>query len=532
MKAASVLHQDTHSFSQLVIDYLANAPELEPFYQFRPNREGMQQAIEKRKQYPVNRRLLVEVLQEQYQDYELDEGLIKQLELLKAETTFTICTAHQPNLMTGYLYFFFKIIHAARLAQYLKEEFANYDFVPVFYIGSEDNDFEELSVFKYHGKTYRWVSNQTGAVGRMKTDDLTSLMEELKQDLFSSKPEQDFLIKAITEAYEKKETISEAIRYITHLFLGRFGVLVLDADDPRLKREYLKVMEDELIHQTAFPMVQAASKALNELYKAQAYARPINLFYLKDDLRERIVQKDEQHWEVVHTDIVWLSKEALLEELNEHPDRFSPNVILRGPYQETILPDVAFIGGGSEVAYWMQLKQIYDYYHIFFPTLVLRQSALWMQDQEVRLQEKLALKDEDLFESLTNLEKTIVKTESAHDLNLDEEQERGARLLHDIKVKATAIDPTLGPSSEATLAKIKKLLLRLEKKMVRAEKRHHADKMRQLEKLKHALFPGGSLQERHDCFLELYLTYGDAFMQTQYEESFPFGDRFLIIKAS
>lgn len=529
MKANTISHQATQSFSKLVTDYLSGTNDLASFYRFSPNIEGLKKAVEARKAFPVNRPVLVEVLKEQYRDYELSPELQKQIDSLHSENTFTVCTAHQPDLMTGYLYFFYKIIHTARLADYLKEHCPDHHFVPVFYIGSEDNDFEELSVFHYEGRTWRWQSSQTGAVGRMSTEDLQPLIKALAKALIPPGENRNHLAAIISEAYDGQKTIAQAIRHIVHTFLGKFGVLVLDADDERLKRCYLPVMADEIRQQKAESLVQTTSQKLNEHYSTQAYARPVNLFYLKDNIRERI-EKDKDCWKVLHTDISWPDDDAILEELDNHPDRFSPNVILRGPYQETILPNVAFIGGGSEVAYWMQLKAVFDHYGIFFPALILRQSALWMSRNAVTLQNKLKLSDEELFLPIHQLEKEQVLALSDKELSLQPESQQLASILNQIKEKAGNVDATLINAADAVKAKISHLTERLEKKMLRAEKRHYADRLRQLSNLKDVLFPGDHLQERHDCFLELYLQYGEQFAQTQYEHTQPFGNQFLIVK--
>lgn len=531
MKANRISHKATSCFSDLVINYLAGAEDLRPFFRFTADKNGIRQAIEERKRFPVDRDVLVEVIRGQYQDYDLSSSFQKQIESLKSEHTFTVTTAHQPDLMTGYLYFFFKIIHAAKLANYLKEQFPENNFVPVFYIGSEDNDFEELSVFHYGGKTWEWESKQSGAVGRMKTDDLKQLIEELKEALIPPGKHRDELIRVISNAYSGKNTISQAIRYLVHSFLGDLGVLVIDADEERLKRQYLAVMKDELLNSTAYELVQNTSAELKKHYKAQAYVRPINLFYLKDNLRERI-EKNEKGWQVLNTDISWQDEKTLTKELEVHPDRFSPNVILRGLYQESILPNVAFIGGGSEVAYWLQLKEAFDYYNVFFPALVLRQSALWMPKAEVDLQEKLGISDEDLFQPLHQLEKEQVLKTSPKDLSLANELTVLNQTFQQIKQKAGDVDSTLNAATEAVTTKIRHLTEGLEKKMIRAEKRHYADRMRQMEKLKATLFPKGTLQERYDNFLKWYLEFGPAFFQRQFEYSRPFGDSFLVIKAS
>lgn len=531
MTANTVYHESTGAFSHIINSYLAQKEDLKSFFRFAPNDEGMAQAIEARKQFPVDRETLVETLLDQYKEEDLSEYCFAQIRSLKDEKTFTVCTAHQPDLMTGYLYFFYKIIHAAKLAQYLKQHFPDNHFVPIFYIGSEDNDLEELSVFHYGERTWRWNTHQTGAVGRMSTKDLQPLIRELTESLVPFGANREKTIQIISEAYNGSHTIAQAIRHIVHAFLGQFGVIVIDADDARLKGLFASVMEKELIHPKSLELVTNVSEKLKVNYQAQAYAREINLFYLKDNIRERI-EKSGEGWKVLHTNISWEKESDLLEELSQHPDRFSPNVILRGLYQETILPNVAFIGGGSEVAYWMQLKELFNHYRIFFPALVLRQSTLWMPKYACKLQQKLQLSDEDLFLPTEKLKEIFALKHSGDALDLTAEITDLESVLNRMKTKAESVDTTLSDASKAVKAKISHLTSSLEKKMIRAKKRHLSDQMRQIENLKQFISPEGKLQERHDSFLELYLEYGNEFLTYQYEHTRPWGEQFLIVKGS
>lgn len=528
MKAQYIQHKDTGSFSTLVEDYLGNREQLNTFYKYSPDDAGLKKAIENRLNFSVKREILVNTLKRQYNNIETSKLVQDNIASLSQFNTFTVCTAHQPNLLTGYLYFFFKIIHAIKLANYLKEKYPHNHFVPVFYIGSEDNDLDELGVFRFRGEQYQWNTDQKGAVGRMSTKDLFSLLEILKHKIGTSAENAAHLTQIITEAYEGQTTIADATRYIINAFLGQYGIVVLDADDHDLKKSFLPVLHEELFNPKSMELVKTASEKLNKEYKAQAYSRPINLFYLKDDIRERIEKKDDK-WIVVNTSIEWNATE-LEKELNQFPERFSPNVILRGVYQESILPNVAFIGGGSEVAYWMQLKDLFSYYKVFFPVLILRQSAMWMNSKEVSLQEKLDLSNKELFLKTTALKNHFILREEQNGLGLEEEQLLVQKLIEQIGQKAKDIDKTLKDSAAAALSKVNHQFEILEKKMLKAKKRTATIKMQQIDDLKQHLFPKDSLQERYNSFLELYLDYGASFFETLLENTKPYGDEFLIIK--
>lgn len=529
LKAQYIQHKDTGSFSTLIEDYLSNKEQLKPFYTYTPNDDGLKRAVEDRAKYTVDRNLLVSTLNNQYGSIEISNLVQENIASLAHDCTFTVCTAHQPNLMTGYLYFFYKIIHAIKLAQHLKEKNPNHNFVPIFYIGSEDNDLDELSVFRFRGTQYKWNTDQKGAVGRMSTKDLFPLLELLKETIGTSSENAAKLSQIITEAYEGQKTIADATRYLINTFLGKYGIVVLDADSPDLKKSFLPILKAELFNPQAMDLVKSTSDKLNEQYKAQAYSRPINLFYLKNDIRERI-ERREDNWIVVNTDIEWNAAE-LESELTQFPERFSPNVILRGLYQENILPNVAFIGGGSEVAYWMQLKDLFTHYKVFFPAIILRQSTMWMNDKETNLQEKLHLSNKELFLKKELLKNHFLLRSGEDNLALAEEKSEAKALLEKIQQKAIEIDITLKDSADAAIAKIGHQFMILEKKMLKAKKRTASIAMHQIEDLKQHIFPQDSLQERYDSFLEFYIDYGTVYFDVLLENTHPFGAEFLIIKS-
>jgi bacillithiol synthase len=528
VETVCISHQATTFFSPLNIDYLAGKEQLRSLAAFAPDDDGLKKAIAWRQQFPVNREVLVDVLKKQYSNYALRKEVSDNIELLAQENTFTICTAHQPNLMTGYLYFIYKIIHAAKLAQHLKANHKEFNFVPVFYIGSEDNDLDELGTFRFNGIKFRWQTEQTGAVGRMSTNDLQPLLQQLIGLIGPPGENAERLKDVILNAYNKSHNIAEATRYIVNEFLGKYGVVVLDPDDAELKKLFIPVLKQELLQPAANGLVQKTSEALNKDYAAQAFSRPINLFYLKDDIRERIEQSGDE-WKALRTNITW-NKEALIKEVEEYPERFSPNVILRGLFQETILPDVAFIGGGSEVAYWLQLKPVFEHYKVFFPALVLRQSVLWIDQRSVNLQLKIGLSDEEIFQPSEKLVRLFVSKHSNKDLQLEDIRQQMSNVFEQIKTKATNIDVTLKASSEAALTKMRHQLDMMEKKMMRAEKRNMAEQLAQIYKLKNKLFPNESLQERYDTFMPYFLEQGEQFFDTLMDATLPYGDQFLLIK--
>lgn len=519
-------HRSTHSFSALVLDYLDQLPELKPFYAHVPELEGIRNAISEKQNQPIDRRTLVDVLKEQYRHLPQVDQVSGNIEALLEQNTFTICTAHQPNLLTGPLYFIYKILHTVKLADYLSAELDGFRFVPVYYIGSEDNDLEELGHFFFYGRNYEWKTGQEGAVGRMKTNDLGPLLNELFARMGPEGSAKEQLIEMIEQSYGQETTIAAATQRFIHELLGRFGIVVLDPDHPRLKTSIQDMIQDDIFHHTAEGLVDKTSEVLNRHYAAQAFVRPVNFFYLKDDIRERIVRENET-FTVNHTEIRF-SKEEMLQEIKNYPGRFSPNVILRGIYQERILPNIAFVGGGAEIAYWMQLKDVFRHYQTPFPVLILRQSILWINRKTQELMRKSNMLLKNVFLPVDDVLKAEALSRNGT-LQIDAESEQIQTVLSALIRKAAGIAPSLEYSARAVQSKIGDQLHILNKKMIREEKRKYEVLKDRLAQIKAHLYPNGSMQERKVSFMDIYLSLGAGMFDYIYQSILPFGDRFAVI---
>lgn len=458
--AERISYDQTNSFPEIVLDYLNEAEDLKPFYSLPPTLEGLQQAIENRKKYKTDREALVEVLKDQYQSMVINEAVQHNIEFLLSENTFTVTTAHQPNLFTGPLYFIYKILHAINLAESLRINFPQYNFVPVFYMGSEDADLDELNHFTVNGKKYTWKTHQKGAVGRMAIDkSLVALIDELHQQT-GVQPFGKEITEHLKKFYTEGRNIQEATLQFVHLLFGKFGLVILIADDKRLKKQMIPVFEEDIFEQKPSEIVASTSEKLEKIYKVQAHSREINLFYLREDIRERI-EKENDQFSILNTEYLF-SEEELKKELQEYPERFSPNVILRGMYQEKILPNIAFIGGGGELAYWLQLKDLFENYSVPFPVLLLRNSFLIVEKEEALLLDKIELPVNDLFETELNILNKLIQQKGKRP-QLNGELQHVQEVYEELKTAAISVDPSLQQHVEALKTKTVNAITELEK---------------------------------------------------------------------
>lgn len=523
-----ITYRNTAAFSTIVLDYLDDAAALKPFYKYRPNLEGIKQAIAGRSAFKTNRTVLVDHLKQQYSAASESAAVNRNIDLLLQETTFTVTTAHQPNLFTGPLYFIYKILHAIKLADTLKQELTQYNFVPVYYMGSEDADFEELSNTTVNGVKYQWATRQNGAFGRMIIDkNITQLIHAVSGQLLVE-PYGKEIVDALLSSYKEKTSIQDATFLFVHFLFERFGLIVINADAKDLKQQMIPVFENELINRSSSRHVANTIAALEQQqYKVQAGGREINLFYFDEDLRERI-EADGDGFAVANTTIKF-AKEEMLKELKEHPERFSPNVILRGLYQDTILPNIAFIGGGGELAYWLELRNVFAHYNVPYPVLVLRNSFLLTRQHWIDKIQQLGFTAGDFFLGEDELLNRFVHRITANPVKLNGSFSEAETFYEQLKQKTAVVDSTLSRHVEALKVKALHRLQELEKKLLRAEKRKYADQQRQIQTIKQQLFPGKSLQERKESFLSFYAKEGKAIIDVLYQHSLSLEQEFVIL---
>lgn len=515
--ASFISYQQTGWFSKIVTDYIAGDKKLQPFYNHPVSLDGMKAAIEQRKLFKTDRSLLSTIFEEQYKNTVLTERQKDNIDKLRSENTFSICTAHQPNIFTGPLYFIYKILHAAKLAEELQQAFPENDFVPVYYMGSEDADLDELGHIFINGEKYEWITSQTGAVGRMKVDKaLVQLMELISGQLLVHSFGAE-IIDLVKHCYHLNTTIEQATFKLVNALFADFGLLILLPDNAIVKKAFAPVIKKELTEGFSHPAVQQTVSQFPEEYKVQASGRAINLFYLIDDKRERI-ELEGEYFSIVNTTLKF-SKNEILKELDDHPERFSPNVILRPVLQETILPDIAFIGGGGEIAYWLELKKVFEGVSVPYPMLIVRNSFM-LADQASQVQAaKLKFTMEQLFAPQLELINELVKRDSTIQLDLEKEKQRLIDLYKSIQTVAGTIDVTLQTHTKVLQTQAMKKIEALEKKMFRAQKRKFEAQQRQLEKLKKELFPNNSLQERVGNLMPFYATHGKDFIEMIYSHS-------------
>lgn len=460
------------------------------------------------------RELLYDELVEQHKYSQLADAQHENLASLLTPRTFTVTTGHQLNLFTGPVFFIYKILQTIKLAESLKRDCPDLDFVPVFWMATEDHDFEEINHFSTAERFFEVNGHAGGPVGRMKVDDqffITAFDEEFRNSVFGTE-----LILMMKKAYKKGNTFAEATRMLVQELFGSYGILIVDGDCKKWKASVTDLFQEELLHETLLRSTQETREFLKKKYgKVQVNPRNINLFYLSDT-RNRIEKRENQYF-IVDKDLVF-SEEEILKELNQHPENFSPNAVLRPAYQEAILPNIAYIGGNAEIMYWLELTSYFKTVGIPFPYLIPRSSMLMVSEKNLRKIEKFGLKITDFLQDFASLSrKVLVESNELTQMLSRQENELKKQFLA-LSEAAVHTDVTFLNMVRAEEQRQLKSFERLRKRLLRAEKIKQSEKMETLERLFREIHPSGVWQERVYNFSVFYADAGQEWLQTCYQE--------------
>jgi len=502
MEKQLLTYKSTRQFSDLVLDYLEGSDQLRPFFNRAPDLEQVKAQIQEKSQSfpPSSRAKLVQALIGQYQDFSLNESFDQRIKLaiqaLSGEKTFTVTTGHQLNLFTGPLYFLYKIFGAINLAEQYTAQNPGYRFLPVFWMASEDHDFEEIAHFRTGGHKINWPKQGAGPVGRLMCTDLDEVLNTLDK-LWGGTVIGRSMLNLFKSVYTPELTLAQATRKLVHELFKDYDLIIIDGDDAVLKSEFTSIMRHELTENGCSQAIEKTTQALTlKGYHKQVHPREINLFYCDSGLRERIIAT-ESGFAIDQTEMRFTQGE-LLDLLERRPELFSPNALLRPLYQERVLPNLAYIGGGAEVAYWAQLKDCFATNALTYPMVYLRNSISLIPAKVISKLRRINLEISDLFLPMDELSRRYVARNSGLEIDFSAQITHLKKQFEQLYLMAEQTDASFMGAVGAQEKKQIKGLERLQQRLMRAEKRKHAQDIQRLAKMREWLFPEGTLQERKE----------------------------------
>lgn len=532
MQTEGIPFRDTGYFSEFICDYLDQVASLRDFYHRYPSVISFGAQIEEKSaSFSIGQReALATALDRQYAHLSPPEKVLSNINLLRDKDTFTVVTGHQLNIFTGPLYFLYKIISAIKTTELLKDKYPHCHFIPVYWMATEDHDFDEINYFNFRGKKLQWNKDASGAVGRLSTEGLSKVLELFAMEMGHGKYAAE-LSELFSEAYLGHDSLTQATRYLVNTLFGSYGLVIIDGDDIALKQNLIPFIKEDIFNNTAYGKVTETIEAIISAsadYPVQVNPREVNYFYLRDGLRERIIEKQGKYY-VNNTDIEF-TRDEIGTEIDTHPERFSPNVISRPLYQEVVLPNLCYIGGGGELAYWLELKSSFDAAGVPFPILLLRNSALVITGKQKKKLQKMNLRVGDLFLKQNRLINKKIREISNIDIDFTPQRNHLKAQFEALYALAEQTDKSFLGAVKAQEVKQLKGLDMLESRLLKAQKRKLADQVARMTEIQNELFPNQSLQERFLNFSELYLEMGEGLIPFLMESMDPLTSEFYVLQ--
>ncbi len=498
MEIKSINRHDTFFSNDFIKEYYTN--KFKDFRSYEPRIEEVARAIEVKNSFSQEKRTtLVNALNAQYKkaniDLHKDSLVAKNIEALNDVNTFTITTGQQIHIGLGPLYVAYKTFETLAICKELEELYPEKNFVPVFWMASEDHDLDEIKSVHAYGKSFIWQTNQTGAVGRMNTVGLTQVFEEIETTLNLNQEQQEFI--TLCKEYYSETTLSDGFRRLLHFYFKEEGLVILDGDSSNLKKSFVPVLIDEFKQANA-EALQKTTDSLDTIgVDQQIVVRDINLFTLRNTNRLKIKQVGND-WVDESGDLLCNSADLENYVFQEAID-ISPNAALRPLYQEWILPNLVYVGGGAEAKYWLQLKGLFDNYNIPMPIVHLRSSSIIVQAKRLQkmqyeIIEDFFLADSELISKYGNELKLLRDnfferiSKLENELNHFNKDFENAFAGASVSKKIDKILPKINELKEITKSQL----------VIKSESNSNLDKIL---KLKRSQFNASVIQERTDSIL-------------------------------
>ncbi len=519
------------SFSSLFVDYVTDFPSVAKFYggSFRDDAHW-KRMLKKVSDRSIDRSVLVHVLGEQNRNFHCGVRTLANIDSLLNDNTVAIVTGQQVGLFTGPLYTIYKTLTTLKLVESLSERYPEYGFVPVFWLEGEDHDIEEVNSVnvvtatnELHQHRYELKrpsgEENLGAVGKIEFDEsIESLFANIEQDLTQTefRPK---VLELFRTAYQKGMSFNRAFAHLMNVLLENSGLIFLDPNDKALKRLLAPLFRKEL---TEMPrhcqLVIDQSAELEKQYQAQVKPKSLNLFFFHRGGRYLLEPKGDSY--SLKGTRQHLTKEFVTQALEESPEMFSPNVVLRPLCQDWLLPTLAYVAGPAEIAYFAQLKPLYEAVDLPYPIIYPRASATIVEEKSDKILERFSISFLDIVQNLDAVKEKVASQVAELDLN----EAFGGTLvpvqeaLEGLTPVLQKIDPTLVGALENVTKKTISNLEGLKQRAVAAQIRQHEVSVKQVYRLAILLYPNSNFQERELNVLYFLNKYGMEFLRWLYGE--------------
>ncbi|PWN07576.1 bacillithiol biosynthesis cysteine-adding enzyme BshC [Rhodohalobacter mucosus] len=505
------------NFSTLFSDYLNRDKKILDFFEHDPLQENLAQAALNHYTFRGSRSHTVQLLHDYNSPFDPPRAVLSNIDSLEDENTYAVVTGQQPVLMGGTLFTVYKTLTAIIYCSHLNRD-SGKRFVPVFWMGDEDHDFDEIaSVTIPSGDTSLHLEWETEQNRDQRAADilLNSEFEKLKKVIKGTLGDTDFsnaLWELIDTSYSQKQTAGNAFGKLMMEMFGKHGLILAGSNHEGIKDHTRPVLQAAIQkRQEIYHSLKATSDKLEDSgYHSQVMVQESNLFRIDEDGTRYKLEFSEGMWRDDSGHMPAVSTSELIGKLEENPAQFSPNVFLRPLLQDYLLPSIAYVGGPGEVSYFAQMKDTYRVFGQSMPVIIPRFSCTLIENAVHRAMENLPFTWTEYNQRIEDLESEFVSQSDKPDIEsiINEWKEDVQELTEKMKPRVGEVDPTLENSAGKASAAFFNELDKLKGKMYRSVKQQESVQLNRISKVKNALFPMGNLQEREILFIYFMNKYG------------------------
>ncbi len=515
MKIKSSSFQN-YPFSKLYRDYTAWNDPIRSFFDYNPFESSDYAERCQSIRFNTDREEIVSSLIDYNLQFGAEKSTIDEIKKLKDDGVYTVVTGQQVMLYGGPMFTVYKIITAINTAKRLSEELDK-QVIPVFWLADEDHDFEEVSSlsvpFGDEFTDFR-LNHDGNASRRVVEQKLNGQLNDLKKKLNETLPDTDFsadLWSVLDRCYKTGETFGNSFGRLVLSLFGKHGLILAGSNHDGIKKlisePMIRSVSDAANHQET---LENTSRLLTQNdYHRQVSIQSSNLFRIEEDGSRIKLQVDGEKWSTNEGDRTWTNRE-LINEIENEPEKFSPNVFLRPIIQNHLLPVLSYVAGPGEVAYYAQMRDYHQLFDLRMPVITPRLSATLIESSIERMIGKLPFELHDYFERIEDLEKDFLKRSDNPDLEsmFKKWKSSVSEVSDDPILKVSEIEPTLRKSADKTVAQFFTELDKLKGKLYRSIKEGEMVQIQRIQRVQNNLYPNRNLQEREVAFMNYLNKYG------------------------
>lgn len=501
-------------FSKLFRTYVTDYSRLALYYPANPFEPGSIEDHTRHFTFKGNREKTVELLQTFNKRFGLDGPVLENIQRLKDEQALALVTGQQLGLYGGPFFAILKIISTIKLATTLENRLDR-PVIPVFWLADEDHDYDEIKEVKLLDRdeiTSLSLENRKNSYPPVAEIRLSNNFDSFREQVKEELPGTDFsdrLWKLLDSCYNKGSRLDEAFGKLIGNLFSKYGLVLAGSNWKPIKEEARESMKLAIRRADEIRKVlEDQSKALEKEFHRQATIYDSNLFYLDEEKGRAKIVRNGGNWKT-ESGKKWITGD-LLHEIDEYPGRFSPNVFLRPILQDMLIPSLGYVAGPGELAYYGQMKRMYEEFDRHMPIIFPRMSATVIEPPIARILAELPFEVSDYGKRIEDLESEYVDQAGRHDIEaiFSEWKQKTEKISGANTSEIKEIDPTLeGAAGKATAVYFGELD-KLKGKVYRTVKQKEETQLKRIRRIKANLFPRGTLQERSISFIYFMNKFG------------------------